>query len=79
VLKALAAARASSDGRTEVREVPLSRLQVGMLFAEDVQLVVGTLLAARGYEVTAGFIERIRNFRRGTIKEPVRVIVPPSA
>jgi hypothetical protein len=46
-----------------------------MVCADDVKMLNGTLLVARGYEVTASFLERIRNFRAGTVKEPLRVIV----
>lgn len=62
--------------REDVREVPLSALRVGMVVAEDVRLDSGLLLVARGYEVTSGFIERARNFPRGTITRPLRVSVP---
>jgi hypothetical protein len=45
------------------------------VFAEEVKTTTGTLLVARGYEVTPGFVERAKNFRPGTVKEPLRVIV----
>lgn len=57
------------------REVPISAVQEGMILAQDVRLGNGTLLATRGYEVTAGFVERARHFRPGYIKGPIRVIV----
>ena len=38
-------------------------------------LYVGTLLVARGFEVTPGFLERVRNLKPGTVKEPVRVTI----
>jgi CheY-like chemotaxis protein len=60
----------------EVRDLPISTLQVGMVFAEDVKLTTGALLAARGYEVTAGFVERARNFRHAIATDKVRVVVP---
>jgi len=40
-------------------------------------MVSGTLLVARGYEIAQGFIERAKNFRAGTVQEPVRVFLPP--
>jgi hypothetical protein len=79
VLAALVALRGGSTPRAEVREVPLSGLRVGMVCADDVKMLNGTLLVARGYEVTASLLERIRNFRGGTVKEPLRVIVPKPA
>ena len=74
---ALDTVRCSGSRRQEVRELSLSALQVGMIFAEDVRMLTGTLLVSRGCEVSAGFVERARNFR-GTVKEPVRVLVRPS-
>jgi CheY-like chemotaxis protein len=63
-------------GRTEdIREIPFAKLCVGMVFAEDVVLRSGTLLAARGFEVTESFLERARNFQSGLSKANVRVIV----
>lgn len=64
------------DNSEEIREVRLAELQVGMVFAEDVKTDVGTLLVGRGFEVTAGVVERVRNIRRGTVREPVRVVMP---
>lgn len=66
-------------GRTrpvdEIKDLPIAALRAGMILADDVKATSGTLLLARGYEVTAGFLERARNFRPGSVKEPVRVIV----
>ncbi len=75
VLAALAEIHDREARRDEVREIPVAAVRVGMVFAEDVKLTTGTLLVARGYEVTAGFVERVENFKPGTINEPVRVIV----
>ena len=63
--------------KEEVRELSLAALQVGMVMAEDVRMQTGALLVTRGYEVTARFVERISNFRPGTVKEPLVVICPP--
>jgi CheY-like chemotaxis protein len=79
VLEALAPFASSESGREQLREFPLSALRVGMVFAEDVKFSTGALLAARGYEVTASFLERARNFRSGSVREPIRVIVRPEA
>jgi response regulator RpfG family c-di-GMP phosphodiesterase len=75
ILEAFAAIRRDGGSREDVRELPLSALRAGMIFAEDVKMTNGTLLVARGAEVTTGFAERVRNFL-GTVKEPVRVIIP---
>lgn len=45
------------------RECPIHALAVGMVLAEDVYLNQGGLLASRGYEITAGFLERLINFK----------------
>jgi CheY-like chemotaxis protein len=79
VLAALSEVRGAGASHDEVRELPLSALSAGMIFAEDVKMASGALLVARGYEITAGFVERARNFRPGTMKEPVRVIVRSGA
>jgi hypothetical protein len=76
VVGALDALYGTGRAQQEIREIPLSNLEIGMVFAEDVKLATGALLAARGYEVTAGFVERARNFQHGVAKNAVRVIMP---
>jgi hypothetical protein len=76
VLDALATGSGVERSLDVMREVLLRKVHEGMIFAEDVKLTNGTLLVARGHEVTAGFAERARNFRPGTVREPVRVILP---
>lgn len=64
------------ERKTEIiREMSLAALKPGMTFASDVKMATGTLFVARGYEVTESFLERIRNFRPGSVKEPVKVII----
>jgi hypothetical protein len=58
-----------------VREVSLSALKAGMVFAADVKLSNGTLFVARGYEITEGFLARLKNYRSGSVREPVKVII----
>ena len=79
VLDALAEIRGSQEAPSEVREVSMSVLCVGMVFLDDVKTKTGTLLVARGFEVTAGFVERARNFQPGTVKEPLRVVLRRSS
>ncbi len=57
-----------------VKAVHAGELVRGMVLAEDVRLVNGTLLVARGYEVTSHFIERINNFPPGVFAGQFRVI-----
>lgn len=73
ILVALAAIHDNASGGADVRDVSLTGLQVGMIFAEDVTMATGALLVTRGYQVTAGFVERARNFR-GMVREPLRVM-----
>lgn len=63
----------------DIRELPIAQLRPGMIFMDDVKMTAGTLLAARGYEVTHSFVARAHNFRSGMIREPVRVLIPPGA
>ena len=56
----------------QVREIPLKLVFPGMTFAEDVKNQAGVLLLPRGYEVTEGLLERIRNF---PVKGNVKIIV----
>jgi len=74
LLDALEQTHVADTSRDEVRELPLAALRAGMVLADDVRLVSGPILVARGYEVTERFVERARNFAAGSIKQPVRVI-----
>jgi response regulator RpfG family c-di-GMP phosphodiesterase len=75
VLAALAEICHSRPQVDVVRELSVAALKPGMVFASDVKLVTGTLFVARGYEITAGFLERLKNLRPGSLKEPLRVII----
>lgn len=76
VLEALSGLRGMGQALGEPQEMALASLAPGMILAEDVRLENGALLVTRGYEVTEGFIERIGNFRRGAVREPVKVLLP---
>jgi response regulator RpfG family c-di-GMP phosphodiesterase len=73
VLDALAKLRERPSSEPELRWVTLSALRVGMVFAQDLRSKTGILLAARGFEVTDGFIERVRNLRAGSVPERVNI------
>jgi response regulator RpfG family c-di-GMP phosphodiesterase len=75
VVEALAELRAAQSAAVGIREVYLSTLCSGMVFVDDVKMQNGMLLVARGYEVTPGLLERVRNLAPGTIKEPLRVLL----
>lgn len=60
-----------------VLEVPLKDLAAGMEFAEDVRTVGGTLLVARGFQLTPALVERLQNLPEGSVHEPLLVRAPP--
>ncbi|MGA2936020.1 MAG: HD domain-containing phosphohydrolase [Syntrophobacteraceae bacterium] len=67
----------AARSRDEERTVMAGELVDGMILAEDVRIMDGRMLVARGYEVNRTLLERIKNFsEKPGIKEPVRVIVP---
>lgn len=76
VLSALFQLCGNDRAGLEVIQIPTETLRVGLVLAEDLVLETGSMLVARGYTVTAGFIERLRNFRPGTVKEHVLVFLP---
>lgn len=78
IMDALWALRGDDGDRDEVEELPLGALRVGMVLADDVKMVAGTLLVARGFVITESFIERLRNYRLGSIRQPVLVVAPAS-
>ncbi len=55
------------------KEVTLAALRVGMTLAEDVRLTTGAMLVARGYEITAQFIDRIKGFPTGTLRPTLKI------
>jgi response regulator RpfG family c-di-GMP phosphodiesterase len=59
----------------KIRDISVGALRTGMVLAADVKMATGTLFVARGYEVTPAFLERIRNFRPGSVREPIKVLI----
>jgi response regulator RpfG family c-di-GMP phosphodiesterase len=77
VFRALSEVRGSGGAAIQVREVPLSGLHTGMILDEDVKSASGLLLIApKGYQITSSFLERVRHYPKGVVKEPLRVILP---
>ena len=72
ILNAFLSLNGLRERQRRLRSVPLNALAIGMVLLEDVRLTNGSLLVARGYEVTGGFLERAKNFR-GMIVEPLKV------
>lgn len=57
----------------QVRELPISGVAAGMILISDVRATNGVLVLARGHELTVSSVERLRNYPKGTIKEPIRI------
>jgi HD-GYP domain-containing protein (c-di-GMP phosphodiesterase class II) len=74
VLLAFARVVSAESRREELLELPIAGLEVGMILAEDVVTQDGRMLIPRGFTVTAGLVERLRNFRGTAVREPVRVL-----
>ena len=56
--------------------MPIRRLRAGMVLAQDVRTAKGTLFIARGQEVSASLLAKLRNLPHGLLSdELVRVIV----
>ena len=62
-----------------VLEIPPRGLLEGMILAEDLTTRNGMLLVPRGCAVTATIIERVRNYKPGTLKDTVRISTGPAA
>jgi response regulator RpfG family c-di-GMP phosphodiesterase len=75
ILEALAQVRKTAP-QAQVRELPVSQLRVGMVLAQDVRTDKGTLFIARGQEVSASLLAKLRNLAHGMLgNESIRVIV----
>lgn len=74
VLDALALLKCGPAPKIEIREVSIAALHEGMIVAEDIKTADGMLMVARGQEITAGFLERLRNDRSGSVRDPLKII-----
>jgi response regulator RpfG family c-di-GMP phosphodiesterase len=64
------------DEAFELREVRLRELAPHMLLAADVRTIDGTLVVAKGQEVTPSLYQRLKNFAsRRPLIEPIRVLM----
>lgn len=76
ILESFAFSRGVRAPDSDVREIRLREVRPGMTFAEDVKTRAGTLLIARGQDVTPGLAERLRLLPpQVTVVEPIRVLV----
>jgi|ERR1017187_6542435 HD-GYP domain-containing protein (c-di-GMP phosphodiesterase class II) len=79
LVEALAEVR-NGERRCDIRELPLAAVRPGMTLAQDVATKKGVLFLARGQEVTASVLEKLRNFSAGLAREEsIRVIVQDTA
>jgi len=66
----------AGSGKAEARQMALKAVQPGMVIMQDVRTHLGTLLVARGFEVSTAFLERSRNFGPELLNEIVKVQIP---
>jgi response regulator RpfG family c-di-GMP phosphodiesterase len=66
----------AGSGKAEARQMALKAVQPGMVIMQDVRTHLGTLLVARGFEVSNAFLERSRNFGPELLNEIVKVQIP---
>jgi response regulator RpfG family c-di-GMP phosphodiesterase len=81
ILQALEKLRGAESCDAATLRLPLGTVQPGMVLAEDVKTPSGTLLMARGQEVTQGLVARIKNLALDSqVLDLVRVVAsgPPS-
>ncbi len=67
---------AQSDSTLEELEVMLDDLQPGMIIMDNIPMETGSLVLAKGQEVTASFKARLLNLHKTTgLKQPIRVLI----
>lgn len=66
---------AAEPNNPDLRTIPLGALKPGMAFTQDVRAPDGTLLVARGFEVTEVFLEHARTFGPDLLNKSVRILV----
>jgi len=76
LLEKFAAHTGSGSSQSEVRKVPLGQVTAGMVMMQELRTDEGTLLAPRGLEISALFLERMRSFGPGLLAEQVKVLIP---
>lgn len=69
----------STGTRDVIKELSLSEVKEGMILAQDLFTTSGALLVGRGYEITEGFIAKLRSFKKDYVREPIQLIVPDTA
>jgi CheY-like chemotaxis protein len=78
VLKALTELLGLEDGSDETIEVPISRVCVDMIVAEDLRTRTGVLLVTKGYQVSESFVARLGNFNPDLLPTVIRMRKMPA-
>ena len=76
LIEKFAACVGTAAGTREILKIPLHKVQPGMTIMQDVRTHLGTLLIARGFEVSPPFLERLRNLGASILSEEVSVLAP---
>jgi FixJ family two-component response regulator len=76
VLQALTELLGLKLAEDEAIEIPIGRVCVDMIVAEDVCTRTGALLVPRGYRVSESFVARLRNFNIDLLPTVIRVHKP---
>lgn len=66
---------AAEPGNRELRAIPLGVVTPGMTITQEVRTRAGTLLVARGFEVTDAFLEHARTFGPELKSTSVKILV----
>jgi response regulator RpfG family c-di-GMP phosphodiesterase len=78
VIKALTELLGLEDGSDETIEVPISRVCVDMIVAEDLRTRTGVLLVTKGYQVSESFVARLGNFNPDLLPTVMRMRKTPA-
>ncbi len=60
----------------QIQKMYVDDLRAGMIFADDITSVKGSLLIARGNEVTDELLTRLSHLGPYQVKEPFRILIP---
>jgi response regulator RpfG family c-di-GMP phosphodiesterase len=76
VVEALKKVQADSI-KFDTRYIGADSLELGMIIAQDVSSLNGTLLIGRGQEVTNSLMARLINFKKNEgVREPIKIVIP---
>jgi response regulator RpfG family c-di-GMP phosphodiesterase len=75
LIEKLAARLGATIGREEIKNMPLRNVQPGMILMDELRNEFGTLLFPRGFEISEGFVSRMRSYGSKILSEEVRVMI----